>query len=118
MEHSEQSDVSSILTLRSSMLDIPENFKSSTDLNRDNCLLCKDQNLTQEHLLVCKELNANSISSREQNLEYKDLFTNKTEKVKEKTAIIFRNFNNYKLLIQSGPNTDRDSRCRTAGPGS
>ena len=100
------------------MLDIPENFKSSSDLSRDKCLLCKDQNLTQEHLLVCKELNANSISNTEKSLEYKDLFTNKTEKIKEITEIIFRNFNKYKLLIQSGPTTDRDSRCRTTGPGS
>ena len=113
-----RSEVNSILTLRSSMLDIPENFKSSSDPNRDKCLLCKDQNLTQEHLLVCKELNANSISNTEKSLEYKDLFTNKTEKIKEITEIIFRNFNKYKLLIQSGPTTDRDSRCRTTGPGS
>ena len=113
-----KSEVNSILTLRSSMLDIPENFKSSSDLNRDKCLLCKDQNLTQEHLLVCKELNENSISNTEESLEYKDLFTNQTEKIKKITEIIFRNFNNYKLLIQSGPTNDQDSRCRTAGPGS
>ena len=97
-----------ILQIRSRMLNVKNNFKSSFRNNLD-CRVCLNGILEdQSHILVCVELNKNCLSAND-DLSYEDIFSDNTKNLIEVSRRLKKNYKTFKhLLLEATPSAPPD----------
>ena len=88
-----------IFKIRSRMLDLKSNFKTSVENNV--CTLCDNAEETQPHLLSCEALSSHNLVCSDVVPGYEDIYNEDAKKVEAIGVILMEKFNQFKNLKQN-----------------
>ena len=96
------SEISSIMQIRSRMLPVKNNFKSSFQSDKMFCRGCLDRRSIEDqtHILLCPVLNGNCPSTNN-NLEYEDVFSDNPKKIVEVVRMIMSNHLKLRQILDT-----------------